>query len=74
MNDQAVQGVANTDPSRFRVENNISAFLNVAAGIKISVNNTSTGLNYRYSGIVTNIVDQLLAAARNNNINIANSI
>ena len=69
MNNQAIQCVANANTSRFSVENDICTFLSVATGIKISVYNSSAGLNYRYPGVVTNILNQALAAPRNNNVN-----
>ena len=71
MHDQAVERIAHTNTPGLGIEHDIGTFSPVTCGIEIGMANTGPRFNHRNTGVISHIVDQTFAAARDQQINIA---
>lgn len=71
VHDQAVERIAHTNTPGLGIEHDIGTFSPVTCGIEIGMANTGTRFNHRNTGVIPHIVDQTFAAARDQQINIA---
>src|SRR5690606_9222797 len=74
MDNQTIQGIADTHPAGFSVGNDFGPFFQISRYIEVGVHDSSTGFYHRYPGIVPYKVYQSLAAPWNNKIPIAHRI
>ena len=73
MDKQAIQRIADADATRFGIQDNPLAHLQIALGIEISIHHTSSRLDDRHTSIVAHEVNQPAPATRNANIDIPHS-
>ena len=64
MDDETVQGVANTDPARLSIADDGFAHIQVAIDIKIGIDNACSGFYDRNTSGVAYKVDEAASAAR----------
>src|SRR6478736_5216574 len=74
MYDKTIQCIADTYSSCLRVKYNVGALLKIATGIKIRMHDASACFNHGHFRIVPHIVNQVLTAPWDNDVNITDGI
>ena len=74
VHDQAVQGVADAHAPRFRIENDGLAHLQVACRVEIRVHHAGAGFDAGDAGVVADKVDEPAAAARDDDVDVADGV
>ena len=74
MNEQAVEGIANGDTAGLGIVDDRLAHLQVTVLIEIGIHDTSARLDDRYTGGVSDKVDELTTTTGNAEVDIADGI
>ena len=71
VDDEAVEGVADADATRLGIDDDGDGFLQVGGAVDIAVYDAGTRLDDWHAGVVADIVDEAVAATRDDEVHLA---